>query len=182
MVDVRNIRLKLHLSWLRWTSNESIVRVWLICWFLSLSTSHKIYPYIIWFTHATTTMKCSPTSTKLIYISTAYMGVGRKSSSPVLTRSRRIGVETDAIEQHPHPTTLSHLQLFHAFYHGHVAELRTLLRTTASPNEVDCDGNTLLHLAVEEGNNVMVTLLLQDGKGQALLPILTLLPNFGRFP
>lgn len=56
------------------------------------------------------------------------------------------------------------LRLFSAVYQGDLAEFKCLLKTGVDPNSTDCEGNSLMHIVIENGLYDMVEILVTHGK------------------
>lgn len=61
-----------------------------------------------------------------------------------------------------HSNVAERLGILHAVYQNDYQTFVDLLDSGIDPNTCDCDGNPLLHIVIENGNNEMMDLLLQD--------------------
>lgn len=56
------------------------------------------------------------------------------------------------------------LRLFSSVYQGDLAEFKCLLKAGVDPNSTDCEGNSLMHIVIENGLYDMVEILLTHSK------------------
>jgi ankyrin repeat protein len=63
-----------------------------------------------------------------------------------------------------HSSVAERLGILHAVYQNDIRAFRDFLDSGVDPNICDCDGNPLLHIVIENGNNEIMEYLLREGK------------------
>lgn len=63
-----------------------------------------------------------------------------------------------------HSSVAERLGILHAVYQNDYRAFVNFLDSGIDPNICDCDGNPLLHIVIENGNNEMMEYLLREGK------------------
>lgn len=62
------------------------------------------------------------------------------------------------------------LRLFSSVYQSDLAEFKCLLKAGVDPNSTDCEGNSLMHIVIENGLYDMAEVLITHGRSLYYMP------------
>ena len=62
------------------------------------------------------------------------------------------------------------LRLFSSVYQSDLAEFKCLLKAGVDPNSTDCEGNSLMHIVIENGLYDMAEVLISHGRALYYMP------------